>query len=869
MFYKKWTFSLKILVMLLAIGLVAIPSVMAGEFGSSLDMTHDMSTNGGLQLERSSAVTDGKFSITVTFARAIVLPAAKVLVTTYDKDSVFVAAPKATVDPTTAAAEITITIPVGDTVTSVIVKIAKGIASSDLFNDDTTAEFKQTIQLIADDEGMPVVHSIRRVSDPLLPLTKDDTTVQVVVTLSEKPREFKKDHISVTEADVADPVALDPIAEVTASVLVAQGQVSTTILGGAVPVLRGLYDNEDRHGGTYTGAGIHAAIDDDDNSAETALEMAITAYNVLAETNLGDVDAVFLSAKPDPLPTAFPHADFGMEVTVSLATSDGVSEAIDDLTFPDASVDPGDAPDPGSFATLADYDNANDIYLAKKKAFDTYTAGVAVRDAYLAAVKVEVDADNKALADYLSVTLTDDDRPVTQLATGRDNMLHPFVVTITPKFNNKNAIVVKVKEFEDMTSPVPNKYMPPMVASDYTEGVDKLTIKVGYEKPKAALSAGLIINLPNEKRIPNGGYIVFTTKSDESGIKKPAGSDKDEPKAAERTPAQLLYNVVDLGLPNLETFLGNGGTIDLVGPENVIISEIMWGSDASLTPNNNSQWIEIKNNSGKSLLTGDKTYKLIFYGPNEVLPAVTTVKDRVGTVGAGGYWSIQSMGRSGRTGTGEQAADITAVVPTLALASMQRVVVDGTDDGTLVGSWAISTAPALNFDPAKEGVRIGSPGSAPVAYPTAPTPEPTPTPPTPEPTVPVATATDLAITEIMVATDNGRLPQWIEITNTSSAAVSLTGWTIEIMNTDDDADAVGTSISAALSGTIGVGEGVGNGDGEGESLLLVAWTSRNSRNFNEDRVMSLATALGQTGRYKLLSEMGFRVCDRTATKLPV
>ena len=40
------------------------------------------------------------------------------------------------------------------------------------------------------------------------------------------------------------------------------------------------------------------------------------------------------------------------------------------------------------------------------------------------------------------------------------------------------------------------------------------------------------------------------------------------PRAGARTPAQLLYNVVALAtLPNLETFLGNGGTIDLVAPE--------------------------------------------------------------------------------------------------------------------------------------------------------------------------------------------------------------------------------------------------------------------------------------------------------------
>ena len=58
-----------------------------------------------------------------------------------------------------------------------------------------------------------------------------------------------------------------------------------------------------------------------------------------------------------------------------------------------------------------------------------------------------------------------------------------------------------------------------------------------------------------------------------------------------------MYNAIKVALPNLETFLGNGGTIDVVGPEKVVISEIMWGSDASLATNSHSQWIELKNPS--------------------------------------------------------------------------------------------------------------------------------------------------------------------------------------------------------------------------------------------------------------------------------
>ena len=57
------------------------------------------------------------------------------------------------------------------------------------------------------------MYSIRRVDTPALPVTAE--TVQVVIRLSEKPKAFTKDHISVTEATWGDPVALVPVPEDT------------------------------------------------------------------------------------------------------------------------------------------------------------------------------------------------------------------------------------------------------------------------------------------------------------------------------------------------------------------------------------------------------------------------------------------------------------------------------------------------------------------------------------------------------------------------------------------------------------------------------------------------------------------------------
>ena len=507
---------------------------------------------------------------------------------------------------------------------------------------------------------------------------------------------------------------------------------------------------------------------------------------------------------------------------------------------------------PDQTATAAirtDFGLLNDAYME-------YTKAKAAMTAYEAAVRQASKDHDAAIQEYLSenigtATVTAA-LQTAQPATGTDKKLHRYYVVITPKFENKNDVVVKVKSFEDLANP-PNKYTPPITDRGYTEGYDKLTVKIGAESP-IAKTGGLEVVIPKEKRIPASGYIVFTKNAAGSGILKPAGSDKDEPKANERNPAQLLYNVVDLGIPNLESFLANGGTIDLIG-SGLYISEIMWGSDASLDPNNNSQWIEVANSGSASILTGDKTHKLIFYGPNETLPAVSTVADRVGTVGASGYWSTTGMGQSGRSGTGEQAADIRATIPTQALISMQRLMgADGTPaDGTMASSWAASTPPGLNFDLTKVGTRVGSPGAAPVSYPAAPTPEPEPA-----PAVPVAGAMDIMITEIMVDTGDGRLPQWIELTNVSGAEKSLAGWSLMVSNAAADADVIGATVNINLSGVLGVGGGTDAGGTMGKSLLLVGGSARSSSNLaGSERVVDISSAVGQRGRYAFISSMGF------------
>ena len=446
------------------------------------------------------------------------------------------------------------------------------------------------------------------------------------------------------------------------------------------------------------------------------------------------------------------------------------------------------------------------------------------------------------------------------LETGRDNMLYEYVVTITPKYENKNDIVVKVKMFYDQEKQTERKYTPPVQAAGYEEGDDQLTVKVGKEVLKDK-TAGIEVVIPENTIIPKDGYLVVAKNATGSAVRPPGAASDTSPVLTARQPFGLTYNSIAGGLPNLETLLLNGGTIDIVGAGSLIISEIMWGSDASIEAGSfNSQYIEIRNTSGAEIKAAKETYKLVFYTAGATLPdasvAANNIQDRVGTVGANGYWSVAGKGQSGRTGVEEAPGDLAAVTPTQPLISMQRVI-DATGvaaDGTAPTSWTASVPPGLNFDPTVEGVRIGSPGRAPTAYPTAPVvvvlPVATP--------VPVAESADIMITEIMVDTGNGRLPQWIELTNVSGKAASLAGWSLQITNSDADDDVIGDSVSIDLSGTLGVGGGEDAGGTLGKSLLLVAGEGRSSSNLDGSaRVVDVSSQLDQKGRYTLISTMAF------------
>ena len=364
------------------------------------------------------------------------------------------------------------------------------------------------------------------------------------------------------------------------------------------------------------------------------------------------------------------------------------------------------------------------------------------------------------------------------LPTGTDNMYHQYRVTITPH-RRADMVKINIKDFHDNASPFPNIYKPFDVANK-PNGREQLRLAVATDL--AALGAGFMFYLPHGEGAQvtyagAAGHYILTKDKAGSGIdyseeKDATDKTKVENVAHKQTPAQLLYNVRASGdLPNLETFLANNGTIDLVSygahaAGSAYISEVMWGTDASQSADStNSQWIEIANGTAAAIGIGEKVWALWFYQANET-PRATYVKDdgtagvlidRIGTkttaaeitaaavaaattpaakaaaTAAGAtatdvYWSIAGKGQSGRTGVDAGVADVVAIAPIQKLVSMNRVMVPSTavgaaagammpGGGTMASSWMASTPPSVNFMLGIEGKYDASPGSTRVISP--------------------------------------------------------------------------------------------------------------------------------------------------------
>ncbi|MDD9975845.1 MAG: lamin tail domain-containing protein [Candidatus Poribacteria bacterium] len=124
-------------------------------------------------------------------------------------------------------------------------------------------------------------------------------------------------------------------------------------------------------------------------------------------------------------------------------------------------------------------------------------------------------------------------------------------------------------------------------------------------------------------------------------------------------------------------------------------------------------------------------------------------------------------------------------------------------------------------------------------------------------TVPVAAQyNSIAISEIMYATNSGKLPQWIELHNRSRRKVNLEGWKIIIKNHPEDTSVLATKLTFTLGAKILDADQV---------LLLVTEQVPNSGvgtakgDLPVDRVVILKDLIGGAQGYRLLSQTAFKV----------
>lgn len=123
-------------------------------------------------------------------------------------------------------------------------------------------------------------------------------------------------------------------------------------------------------------------------------------------------------------------------------------------------------------------------------------------------------------------------------------------------------------------------------------------------------------------------------------------------------------------------------------------------------------------------------------------------------------------------------------------------------------------------------------------------------------TVPVAAQYNIAISEIMYATNSDKLPQWIELHNRSRQKVNLEGWKITIKNHPEDKSVLASKFAFTLGAKILDADQV---------LLLVTEQGHNSgvgeakRDLPVDRVVILKNLIGGAQGYRLLSQTAFKV----------
>ena len=480
--------------------------------------------------------------------------------------------------------------------------------------------------------------------------------------------------------------------------------------------------------------------------------------------------------------------------------------------------------------------------------------------------------------------------------TGRDSRYHSYLLTLTPNLITSDDAVIRVKPFNDLVIPANSFTTPSNLASALNRSVLRVRVhggavtdifKANTDALAAAAAGASGVFIGGGMVIPSEGYLVLVRGTEaESGVRAVSANkykdDDDRARADNLTDVDFKYNVAygfafSAAASDFQNFFRNGGTIslgysdvalastdkskvtgyhgtrsdaDLAGltpPEtiaagSVVISEIMWGRDEAFDAKAaNSQWIELHNPTDTDISIDEKEWALTFGGT-----AFGTEIDSVNNLPASGHWNMP--GESGNTNP-----DGNQLFSDLVSASRIDATVSGSDET----NWVASTDVGINLTFG----HIGTPGVANRYAPVAEVPVPVPV---PVPTAPVATTADIMISEIMIASNDGKLPQWIEVANVSTGEVSLMGWVVGIDNDSADADVIAPSIGIKLDGvTLDAGQ---------VALVVSKMTNRNSGvaartkgdanagALDSNRIIDAKSQVNPpTDQYSLLSEMAFRI----------
>ena len=288
MLLKKMMFSLTSLITILALAFVMAPAEAADDFDATFSVVRVSAKSD------HNATYGTDIEVTLTFGAQVDGTEATLTIFVEDKygAQTVVTLPADSIKPKDLNTVrdglqndnkvFVFTIPADETDSDdvkVHLHVAKGVAEIvPVGSAKTSKEGKLTIDLVGPDAEGPTVISIALTPGTIVPAAGyTGATIDVIVTLSEAPKEFTKDHINITEATVADPVALDPVMEPTANEL--QNQFRRAGIGNP-PRMRGLYDepgadppiarpsdtdppiSAEQLAVRMTHGGIHRAIDD-------------------------------------------------------------------------------------------------------------------------------------------------------------------------------------------------------------------------------------------------------------------------------------------------------------------------------------------------------------------------------------------------------------------------------------------------------------------------------------------------------------------------------------------------------------------------------------------------------------------------------